>query len=174
MRKSTTLPLIQVFLAMGLANADLDPSTGSTSSVVVGNADFDSKNLLAPEYRTATSGLSLVNPGRFSMHQSYSLSFASGGGGSASSGLYLNTLSYRLADPLVFSMDLGFFTPIYSTVQGATGKTPGLGTSLVLPRMGLEYRPSENFTLSLDLVNAADAFKAYGGPAFQPFRSRSR
>ena len=80
---------------------------------------------MAPEDQSqSVSGFSLLNPNRFSMHQSYSMIFASGSAGSTSAGLYLNTLSYKLADPLTLSADVGFYTPLYGT-----GAFPGAGHS---------------------------------------------
>lgn len=141
---------------------------------------FDRSTLMAPEFqsRNTVSGFSFLNPNRFSMRQSYSMNFASGSFGSTSAGLYLNTVSYRLADPLTLSADVGFHTPLYSSGAfargGLSGKSgiqdPRLGSSLVLPRVGLEYRPSKNTTLSLQLLNGPDAYKAYGS-SMDPFVS---
>jgi hypothetical protein len=129
--------------------------------------DFDRTSLMVPDHSSlSVSGLSFGNPNRFSMRQSYSVGFSSGSFGSYSSGLYLNTVSYRLADPLILSADIGFHTPFYSSFGGpgfGNGSTPGLG-SVVLPHVGLEYRPSENSTLSLHLFNGPDAARAYGHP----------
>jgi hypothetical protein len=142
--------------------------------------DFDRGTLMTPEFqsRGTVSGFSFLNPNRFSMSQSYSMNFASGSYGSTSAGLYLNTLSYKLADPLTLSADVGFHTPLYSSGAfargGLSGKSgfqdPSQGSSLVLPRVGLEYRPSKNTTLSLQLINGQDAYKAYGS-AMDPFIS---
>lgn len=142
--------------------------------------DFDRGTLMAPEFqsRGTVSGFSFLNPTRFSMRQSYSMNFASGSYGSSSAGLYLNTLSYKLADPLTLSADVGFHTPVYSSGAfargGLSGKSgfqdPSRGSSLVLPRVGLEYKPSDNTTLSLQLINGQDAYKAYGS-GMDPFIS---
>lgn len=135
---------------------------------------FDRGTLMAPEYQSANSvsGFSFLNPNRFSMQQSYSVNFASGTYGSNSAGLYLNTLSYKLADPLTLSADVGFHTPLYSTgafsrgggPQGPGFQDPRLGSSLILPHVGLEYKPSKNTSFSLHLFNGQDAYKAYGSP----------
>ncbi|MEO6096184.1 MAG: hypothetical protein ABIW76_10970 [Fibrobacteria bacterium] len=136
--------------------------------------EFDRGNLMAPEYReSSVSGFSLANPNRFSMRQSYSVNFASGSFGSQSAGLYLNTLSYKLADPLTLSADVGFYSPLYSSTGSfskAGFQDPRMGSSLVLPRIGLEYKPSKNTTLSLQLLNGQDAYKAYGS-SMDPFAS---
>lgn len=134
--------------------------------------EFDRGTLLAPEYQSpSVSGFSLLNPNRFEMHQSYSVNFASGSLGSSSAGLYLNTVSYRLADPLTLSADIGFYTPLYNT-SGSFSRSgfqdPRLGSSLILPHVGLEYRPTENTSFSLHLFNGPDAYKAYGS-SLDPF-----
>lgn len=134
---------------------------------------FNRGTLMSPEYReSSVSGFSFMNPNRFSMRQSYSVNFASGSMGSSSGGLYLNTLSYKLADPLTLSADVGFATPFYSST-GSLSKNgfqdPRQGSSFVLPHVGLEYRPSKSTTLSLHLINGQDAAKAYGTRPFGPF-----
>lgn len=134
---------------------------------------FNRGSLLSPEYQgNQVSGFSMMNPNRFSMRQSYSVNFASGSVGSSSGGLYLNTLSYKLADPLTLSADVGFATPFYSST-GSFSKNgfqdPSVGSSFVLPHVGLEYRPSKSTTISLHLINGQDAAKAYGIGPFGSF-----
>ena len=155
---------------------EIENAPALQKSVMLEKNDFNSDNLLASEHRnTDASGFSFLDRNRFSMQQSYSLSYASGGAGSMSSGLYLNTLNYKLSNPLTLSVDLGFYTPISSTIPGARQNTlmsQGTGSSFVLPRVGLEYRPNDRFVMNLDLVNMQDAYKAYGSPYAQPFWNR--
>jgi hypothetical protein len=139
------------------AAASASPSGGAPAG-----DDFDAGGMTLSGTRGARPSFSLAQPGRFSMHQSYSLSAMSTSQGSASSGLYLNTLSYQLAQPLVMFVDVGFYTPLHSSIPGMNSSA-GAG-SVVLPRMGLEYKPSERLTMNLELVNGPDAWKAYGGP----------
>ena len=147
-----------------------------TKTLLTEPGEFDRGELMAPEWRdgNSVSGFSLMNPNRFSMHQSYSVNFASGSYGSSSAGLYLNTLSYRLADPLTLSADVGFYSPLYSSTGSFSRsgfQDPRLGSSLVLPHVGLEYKPTKNTSLSLHLFNGQDAAKAYGdSPFLSPFR----
>jgi hypothetical protein len=151
--------------------------TGAPKTMLTQSGDFDRGTLMSPEGRgnNSISGFSLLNPNRFAMHQSYSVNFASGPIGTSSAGLYLNTLSYRLADPLTLSADVGFYTPLYgsSSMGFAKGgfQDPRLGSSLVFPHVGLEYKPTEKSSISLHLFNGRDAYKAYGGdPFLSPFR----
>jgi len=143
--------------------------------------DFDSRSLMGSgtgsngdsrtdsyggSRRGPVSGFALVNPGRFSMQQSYSVTASSSRAGTASSGLYLNTLGYKISDPLFLYADVGMYTPIHSTVAGMRDNAGAMGTSLVLPRFGLEYKPSDRWTLNFEWVNGQDAWKAYGpGPS---------
>ncbi len=131
-----------------------------TSSLLASRHDFDVREMTRPGARDAGSSLVLPQANRFSMRQSYSLSALSGPGGSASSGLYLNTLSYRISAPLLMFVDVGFHTPLHSSIPGMSASA-GAG-SIVLPRMGLEYKPNDRLTMNLELVNGPDAWKAYG------------
>ncbi len=165
-------PVLLVLIAILFGN-----SSETGSSVVIGNNDFNSQSLLSPEFRNSSSSISFLNPSRFSMHQSYSVSFTGSGQGSSSSGVYLNTLSYQIANPLTLSMDLGFYSPFYSNVPGLADRTmlskQGAGTSFVLPRIALEYKPTEHFSLNLGIINGPDAAKAYGYSGYQSPWNRS-
>jgi TonB dependent receptor len=166
--------------AFSPASAD-DPAMGLApdhpKTVLSEPLEFSRGTMMAPEYQpqNSVSGFSLLNPNRFSMHQSYSMNFASGSYGSSSAGLYLNTLSYKLADPLTLSADVGFYTPLYNT-SGSFSRSgiqdPRSSSSLVFPHVGLEYKPTDNTTFSLHLFNGQDAYKAYGsqlGPFVSPW-----
>lgn len=187
MRPSTTTPSMRTrdrrgtagfaaaALAVSAAVFAVGTSAASAPSLLHARDDFDARSLMRPAPAGPGSrdegsvALSASHAGRFSMAQSYSLTALSGPGGSASSGLYLNTLSYRLTPLLTASVDVGFHTPIHSTVPGIDEPGAGAG-SMVLPRMGLEYRPSDRLSINFELINAPDAWKAYGGaPWSSPF-----
>ncbi|HEX2612740.1 MAG TPA: hypothetical protein VHO02_04010 [Fibrobacteria bacterium] len=144
-----------------IASIAVMSASAAPSGGVPRGDDFDAGGMTLSGTRSGSPSFSLAQPGRFSMHQSYSLTAMSSSQGSASSGLYLNTLSYQLAQPLVMFVDVGFYTPLHSTMPGMNSSS-GAG-SVVLPRMGLEYKPSERLTMNLELVNGPDAWKAYGG-----------
>jgi hypothetical protein len=135
--------------------------------------DFDSRSIVSNgSSGSSVSGFSLTNPNRFSMHQSYSVMASSSRAGSTSSSLYLNTIGYKISDPLHLFVDVGFHTPIHSTVQNMNGNAGAANSSVIIPRMGLEYRPTERLTVNLELVNGPDAWKAYGsgfGPGNSSF-----
>ncbi len=150
--------LVLIFLSLA-ANAE-QPNT-----LVVKKEPFSREVMENNPYSAQTHSYGLLHPSRFSMQQSYSTSMSYGGGGMASSGVYLNSLSYQLAEPLTLSMDIGLHTPFYSSgiysnmYRGDNMENFG---SFILPRISLEYKPTENSSISLHYFNLQDAYKAYG------------
>lgn len=141
-------------------------SLASTPNLVpLRSEEFGRQSLLArPSFQ-------LLDPGAFRMQQSYTMSYSAGNSGSKTSGLYLNTLSYQFGIPLVLSMDLG----VYNLFQSSFAQDPAFAGSsdprtgkplFLLPRIGLEYQPTENITMSLQLLNYPDAMQAYGNPLY--------
>ena len=103
-------------------------ANANPTSFLTSTRDFDARSLTrsgslpfsAPSTPSASS-LSFAEPGRFSMHQSYALTAATGPAGSTSAGIYLNTLMYRLSAPLTVFADVGFYSQLHSTtVPGTT------------------------------------------------------
>jgi hypothetical protein len=145
-------------------------SSEQPKTLLTQHEEFDRTTLMTSQSQgSSVSGLRFAHPNRFSMRQSYSASFSSGSFGSQSAGVYMNTLSYQLAAPLTLSADVGFYTPFYSSIPGM--KSSGIrdasqGSSLIFPHVGLEYKPSQNTSISLHLFNGTDAVKAYGYDAF--------
>ena len=88
-----------------------------------------------------------LNPARFSMSQSYSLSYLSYGGRGFSQGVYLNTMQYQLADPLSVRVQWGV---THQPFAGAG--LPGIyGNGLFLSGANVEYKPSEKLRIGLSI-----------------------
>ena len=64
----------------------------------------------------------LFDPTRFSMHQTYTMSFSSSGNTSVGLGVFTNTFSYRAADNLFISADLSAVYSPYSSLGEAHAK----------------------------------------------------
>lgn len=105
--------------------------------------------------RDPSSSSFISSSQRFSMSQSYTTSMSMSNAGSQTSGLYVNHMAYQVSNPLSLFLDLGFYSPFQST--GAyqqykqTSQTPY--GSFVIPAMGLQYQPTENFSLSIIFSN---------------------
>ena len=87
----------------------------------------------------------LINPAKFSMHHSYSLSYYSVGKQGSSQGLYLNTMSYQFSNPLSMQVRIGYLHQPF----GGFGQTLGMN-KVFLQRAMLQYKPSENMIIKLD------------------------
>jgi hypothetical protein len=102
----------------------------------------------ASELFRRTSGIldGVIDPSRFKMTQSYSLSFFSLGGQSFNQGLYLNTLNYRISDPLTARLQVGY---LHQPLGGA-GLTGSSAGRFFVRSASLEYKPSEKTQLFFD------------------------
>ncbi|MFQ5769305.1 MAG: hypothetical protein ACE5HX_02130 [bacterium] len=104
------------------------------------------KALTQPTKIQSIIGLIGLDPNKFSMSHSYSLSFTTFGGHSFSQGLYLNTMKYQLSNPITMYLQVGFLhQPL-----GDLGQNSLLKNQLFLSGAGLEYKPSENFKLQFE------------------------
>jgi hypothetical protein len=120
------------------------------------------------------TGFSLLDPSRFRMSQSYSLGYFSGSGSSGSMGLYMNTIEYKISDPLTVRVGLAYLHQPLGFVQN-TGALSELNQGKFLPNFSLEYRPSDRFQMLVDFRTVpsygnSSSLNRYG---YDPF-SRSR
>jgi hypothetical protein len=88
----------------------------------------------------------LIDPSRFRMTQSYSLSFFSAGSRSFNQGLYLNTMQYRLSDPLTATLQVGY---LHQPLGGA-GLTGSQAGQFFVRGASLEYKPSGKTQIYFD------------------------
>jgi len=77
--------------------------------------------------------------------QSYAVSFFSGNGYSGSQALYNGTIVYQLSHPLTLSLNMGILHDP-SALWGSQSLT---STTAFLPSGRLDWRPSENFLMSI-------------------------
>lgn len=105
-------------------------------------------------------GLIGLNPNRFSMQHSYSLSYMSAGGQGFSQGVYLNTMSYRFADPLQLSLQWGIMNQPLSSL----GVPAMYQSGFFLSGANLEYKPSKNMSVGIQ-------FNSYPAGYYYPYRT---
>ena len=99
---------------------------------------------------TAGNGLQFggwLDPQRFSMTHSYGLTFTRWGGQSFNYGIYTNRMEYRVSNPLTLSTTISVLHQPFTMLNGGLAGN-GLG---VLSSFQLEYRPSENMRMMLDV-----------------------
>jgi hypothetical protein len=111
--------------------------------------------------------LRLLDPARFSMNQSYSTFFSSGGFGGGVYGIYTNVLTYRLSDPLQIKLKLNYMMqPV--AFQNST-RMPSSG--LLLPGMAIQYQPWKGVYLNFQVDQYRGYMSPYGfGSMFDYYR----
>ncbi len=94
-----------------------------------------------PGLGSKSLGLNFIDPDRFFMNQSYSLSYSSWGGGS-SMGVYQNQMSYIFSDKLMLRTRLGFMHDPLN--MGSNTMSPTNLTDKLIYGFDLNYQPKDN------------------------------
>jgi len=115
-----------------------------------------------PGVGSNSSLLSFIDPNRFFMNQSYSLSYSSFGGGS-SMGVYQNQMSYIFSDKLMMNARLGLMHDPLSIGSYSTGQT-NLMDNLIYG-FDLSYKPKDNVFFSIRF----DKRPYYSRSGFYPY-----
>lgn len=101
-----------------------------------------------------------------SVAYTYSLSFFSSPWGSFSQQSYLAHLAYEFTPELHMHADLGLWMPLHTHWNGpksiAREDVQQGNVQFVMPGVELEYKPTNNTSFRLMLINENDAAKAYG------------
>ncbi len=102
------------------------------------------------------------DPSKLKMTQSYSLSYQTFGQNGLALGVYTNSLSYQISNPLSVQMDVSVMHSPYSTLGGNFSKSL---SGIYLSRAELNYKPSENTLFQLQF-RQMPASMYYGGYGF--------
>ena len=102
----------------------------------------------------------LLSSDRLSFQNTIGVSFQSGEFGGMSQ-YYLNTITYQASKPLVIRAQVG----VENTMLGKSSvlSSTGGGTHLVVPYLGVQYRPLENLTIDISISNRPSYYGYYGG-----------
>lgn len=109
-------------------------------------------------------GFSLLNPSRFSMRQSYTMSYVTDGRQGDMTGLYLSRMRYDFDMPLSLLVDVGLFhKPLALT--GREDPRPGVKSALLtVPHAALVYQPSDKFRMALEYYQSPAGYGAAASP----------
>jgi len=137
--------------------AMLIPALGSAQFKSDGRSIFKASDLVRKP-----TGLfdRLLHSPRFRMTQSYSLSFFSLGGQAFNQGMYLNSMSYRISDPLLAQVQVGYLhQPLGS--WGNTGQADG---RVFVRSASLRYQPSDQMSVHFEYESLpVRSLSPYGG-----------
>ena len=105
--------------------------------------------------------LGLLDPSRMNFQTSYSMSYATSGGQGLMQGLFMETIGYRLSNPLSLTVNVGFQHTPYSSYgpDGITRSAHFVGGA------ALDWRPSENMFLHFEVAN----YPSYGMMGYNPY-----
>jgi hypothetical protein len=106
----------------------------------------------------------LLDPSRMNFRTSYSMSYATSGGRGLMQGLFMETIGYRLSNPLSLTFNVGVQHTPYSNFgpDGITRSARFVGGA------ALDWRPSENMFLHFEVANYPRVMTGYD-PYWNPY-----
>lgn len=130
-----------LMVSIGLANAQFRGGTGL-------NTDEKPASTLEAMSSHGDDFFSrLFDPARFSMHQTYSMSFVSGGGQSTGLGVFTNTFAYQASNDLFISADL---SAVYSPFSTLGSKFQQSLNGVYLSSARLDWKMGENTFMRIE------------------------
>ena len=154
--KSLFCSLLAIVLVTTFASAQFKAKSNDEPSV--------SQSLI----RSDDSGLLFgwFDPGKLKMTQSYSLSYQTFGQNGLALGVYTNSLSYQISNPLSVQMDVSVMHSPYNTFGDKLGKSL---SGIYLSRAQINYKPSDNMLFQVQFRQLPPSLY-YGGYGYgDPF-----
>ena len=96
--------------------------------------------------------MSLLDPDRFSMKQSYIGGFSSNGGSGGVMGMYINSMEYRFNAPLIMRLKVAYQTgtgTVFGHKDSFTGLRQNSQGRLFVPSFDVVYKPFKNTTINV-------------------------
>ena len=94
--------------------------------------------------------MSLLDPERFSMRNSYSMSFSSMNGSGSLIGTYINSMEYRFNSPVIMRMKVAYQSQtghLFGNSNAYTGNPNYSDGRVFIPSFDLIYQPFKNTTI---------------------------
>ena len=135
MKKLNFLIFLILALSISLSAQSLRQSDLGSSGDAIGESRMDNK-------------FSLFDLSRFEMHHSYSISYFSSGGQGTTIGMYINSIRYRISNPLTLNVSLAWMHQPGNLLARDRGTPTDYGS--IYPSFSLEYRPSSSFLLQVE------------------------
>ncbi len=145
MKKAVALALILFFSSMSFAQFKSQSKLPPLSQVIA----------------KPSNGLifGFINPEKFSMHHSFSMSYMTlGSGRGMMVNSYMNTIDYQISNPLWLRLNLGIANSPYNSFQN-----PALNNTQFFGGAELFYRPTENSMIHIGV----DVQPNYYRPGFR-------
>jgi hypothetical protein len=157
MKTAKVIFIFLLMLSISLpAQSLLEEKKPVSSADVIGTSRIDSK-------------FSLFDLSRLEMSHSYSVSYFSSGGSGTTIAMYMNSMKYRISNPLTLKINLAWIHQPGALFSRNRGVPTDYGK--ILPSFTLEYRPSDKFYLELG-YHSYPAYMNYGGSRSSGFWDR--
>jgi hypothetical protein len=101
---------------------------------------------------------SFLDPNRFSMDHSYTLSFMSSGRHSTNLGMYLNTMTYQISDPLLMQLRVGYLHQPFGSMNSMPSSS---NNTFFVQGAQLLYRPNKSLRISLEYQSIPSMMSPY-------------
>ncbi|MDZ7340638.1 MAG: hypothetical protein ONB27_04730 [candidate division KSB1 bacterium] len=124
------------------------------------------KQEIMKPYSDQFIGFGLLDPARFSMSHSLSMSYFSIGGRGVSQNVYLNTMTYQIASPLLLKVQWGIQNFPYNSLAK---DHPAFQNGFFVSGAELSYKPSDKFEVRLE-YNSLPAYSTGMYRYHSPFR----
>ncbi len=151
MRSAITLTLA-LFLISGVAFAQFRTNVADEPNVAQSLVRSDDSGLL----------FGWFDPSKLKMAQSFSMSYQTFGRQGLALGVYTNSLSYQISQPLSVQMDVSVVHSPYSSLGGDFSKSL---SGIYLSRAELNYKASDNMLFQIQ-YRQMPASLYYGGYGF--------
>lgn len=103
-------------------------------------------------------GLSILDPSKIKMSHSFSMSYFSIGGKGVAQNIYLNTLQYQIAQPLMLTVQWGIRQTPYNSLAK---DSPLFNSGFFLSGAELRYKPTENLEMNFQISTQPNYYSPY-------------
>ena len=144
-------------LAVVLAGLSLAGSVSAQQAERAALTESTSKAQSGIGIKPASNPFGLLDLSRINWSHSYSVAFFSGGGRSASVGVWNTTLDYDISTKLHLAINLG----VLHSPGALLGQTDSQAS--FLPGFRLDFRPSDSFLMSISVQQVSGHYLPYSG-----------
>ena len=159
MIKSAILTLFVVLIATPILAADVGLKAKS-----VNLPGFGSPTEQPQPFTLGNKIKGLLDSDRLSFQNSVGINFSSGFGGNLNQ-YYLNTITYKAKQPLIIKAQVGLQQNLYGSP--AFGSAKGGNTKLIVPFLGVLYKPRDNIQIEFQFSNRPPSY--YGARGGYPY-----
>ncbi|MBL8026490.1 MAG: hypothetical protein JNL74_08760 [Fibrobacteres bacterium] len=125
---------------------------------IISAQDYISRQIPFTKEAMLVNSPNLINPSRFKMQQSYSMSYSTNGTENDLTGMYLNRMSYQFTVPLLLQVDVALMHKPMALFTGEPDPSGAKSALLGIPHAKLTWKPSEKFMMSVEYFQQQNGY----------------